>query len=90
MTPDLAISIGKDAIFTLLTTAAPILAIGFVVGLTVSLIQAVMQLHEITIVFVPKMVAIGFALVFFASWMLARLSTFTVTLFNSIPGMVSQ
>lgn len=90
MTPEFAINVGRDALWTLMLVSAPVLVVGFVVGILISLVQAVMQLHEITIAFVPKMIAIGVALVVFASWMLTKISIFTVSIFTGIPGVLNQ
>ena len=64
------------------------LLFGLVAGLGVSIFQALTQINEITLTFIPKIVATGAALILFGPWMLARLITFTTTLFQSLPDYV--
>ncbi len=59
----------------------PILLIGMVIGLVISLIQAVTQIQEQTLSFVPKIFAMGFAVMFVMPWMFQRLIDYTRTLF---------
>lgn len=78
------LSIGQDAIYTIIEVAAPILLVGLVIGLVVSIFQAMTQINEQTMVFIPKIVGILLALLVFGSWMLTRLIEFTNRLFGSI------
>jgi len=65
--------------------SAPVLSIGLVVGLVVSVFQAATQIQEMTLTFVPKIVAVGAALVIFGPWMMKSMVTFTQKLFISLP-----
>ncbi len=66
----------RDAIFVLLQVASPVMAVGLVVGLTVALFQALTQIQEMTLVFVPKIFAIFLSLLVFMPFMLNVLTAF--------------
>ena len=68
-----------------LMVSAPMLAFGLIVGLVISVLQAVTQIHEMTLTFIPKIVAVAFALLMFLPWMINLLTDFTTRLFESIP-----
>lgn len=70
-----------------LMISAPVLGIGLVVGLLVSVFQAATQIQEMTLSFVPKIIAVGAAVVLFGPWMLRSMVTFTTKLLVSIPGL---
>jgi len=82
MTPEFIISITQEAINTILWISAPVVIIAMMVGLTVSIIQAATQIQEMTLVFVPKMLAVFIGLALFASFMLDTLARFTRTIFD--------
>jgi len=85
LTPEFVVGFAQEAIKTTLLVSMPILGLGLVVGLTVSVFQAVTQIHEMTLTFVPKIVIILLALVFFASWMIEHLMVFTEMTMEQIP-----
>lgn len=76
-----AISLGRDAIFVCFMVAAPVLLISMVVGLIISVIQAVTQIQEPTLTFIPKIVASALAILFFGPFMLAMLTDFMSRIF---------
>jgi flagellar biosynthetic protein FliQ len=78
------IDIGRNALFAMLKIGAPVMLVALVVGLIVSLIQALTQIQEMTLTFVPKMLAIVVALLIFLPFMLSSLTTFTQTLYDRI------
>ena len=82
------IAIGRSALELTLTLAGPVLLFALVAGLAVSVFQALTQINEITLTFIPKIAATAAALVLFGPWMLARLVTFTIGLFSSLPNYV--
>ncbi len=89
MTTTFVVALGKDTIMTALMVVAPVMVVGFVVGITISLVQAIMQIQEMTLTFVPKLVAIGFALVICGHWMLEKLMVYTKNMlggFNQVIG----
>lgn len=71
-----ALDVGREAIWTMLAMAAPIMMVGLAVGLIIALFQALTQVQEMTLVFVPKIIAIFLALVVFMPLMGAVLGTF--------------
>ena len=88
MDPQLVIDIGRKAILTAGLLALPALATGLVIGLLVSIIQAVTQIHEMTLTFIPKIVAIALALYFFLPWMLRIILNYTSTLFLNFSSFI--
>lgn len=88
MTPDFVVGIMAETIKVTLFVAAPVLIVGLVVGVAISLFQAVTQVQEMTLVFVPKIVAVLVALVAALPWMINLLLTFTHNLYSNIPNYV--
>jgi len=70
---------------TVLMAASPVLITGLVVGLAVSIFQAVSQVHEMTLTFIPKIVAIFVAMMIFGPWMIRIVVNFAVAIFNNLP-----
>jgi flagellar biosynthesis protein FliQ len=85
MSPDLVVNIAKDAIEITLYLSLPILGVGLVVGLLVSLFQAVTQIQEATLTFVPKIVATFLSVLFLLPWMLDKMMSYTEQLISNIP-----
>ncbi len=85
MSTDLIMGIAFETIKVTLLVSAPMLLIGLVVGLIISIFQAVTQIQEMTLVFVPKIIAVLLALVFALPWMLDILVTYTQNIFMNIP-----
>lgn len=79
----------QDAIRTVLLVSAPPLLLGLIVGLVVSIFQAVTSIQEQTLAFVPKIVAVLLALIIFGGFMLATLEEFIINLYNAIPYLVN-
>jgi flagellar biosynthetic protein FliQ len=88
MTEDMVLSLGRDAIWTTVALAAPLLIASLVVGLLVSIFQAVTQINEATLTFIPKMIAIAVVLVVLAPWMTQMITSYTTELFTSLPNYV--
>ena len=84
MTELVVVKVLRDSLMTTLLVAAPILGVGTIVGLTVSIIQTTTSIQEQTLTFVPKMVAIFFTIIIFASWIIKTLVTYTYEIFNLI------
>jgi len=85
MTPQYVLSLGREAIMVTLMVSAPMLAFGLVIGLVISILQAVTQIHEMTLTFIPKIVAVAVALLIFMPWMINLMVDFTTRLLSSIP-----
>jgi len=88
MSADAAVGIIQRALIIALMLAAPMLLFGLVAGLLISIVQAVTQIQEMTLTFIPKMVAICFAVIIFGQWMLLTLMRFTREIFELIPQAV--
>lgn len=84
MSETFVVSIGKQAVIAALTVAAPVLIISMVVGLLISLFQAVTQIQEQTLTFVPKMLAIIVVFIILGPWMLQTLVEFIQNMLNNI------
>jgi len=87
MTGETVIAIAREAMETTLLVSAPMLISGLVIGLVISVFQAVTQIQEMTLTFIPKIVVVFIALVAFAPWMLDIMISFTTFIFNGIPEM---
>ncbi len=77
-------TIVQDAVMTILTVSAPMLGIGLVVGMVISVLQATTQINEQTIVFVAKILSVFAALIIFGPWMLTTLQEFTTRIYGYI------
>jgi flagellar biosynthetic protein FliQ len=82
------IGLGRGALELTFVLAGPVLLFSLVAGLAVSVFQALTQINEVTLTFIPKIIATAAALVLFGPWMLMRLTGFTTTLFQSLPTYV--
>jgi flagellar biosynthesis protein FliQ len=85
MSPEFVISFGRHAIEITLLLALPMLGLGLIVGLAISIFQATTSIQEMTLTFIPKILAIMTALIVFAPWMLEKMVTFTRTIIVNIP-----
>ncbi|MHB8140819.1 MAG: flagellar biosynthesis protein FliQ [Vulcanimicrobiaceae bacterium] len=77
-----AISLGREAIFVALLVAAPVLIVSMVIGIVISLFQAVTQIQEPTLTFIPKIIASALTILFFGPFMLALLTDFMARAFT--------
>lgn len=89
MNAQMVLTIGQEALMTLLIVAAPLLGVVLVVGLLVSLFQAVTQINEATLAFVPKLIAAIAVFAWAGPWMLNVLVEYIRRTIESIPGLVS-
>jgi flagellar biosynthetic protein FliQ len=85
MSVDLIIGMANEAIKVTLLLSAPMLIVGLVVGLIISIFQAVTQVQEMTLTFVPKIIAVMVALIVALPWMINLILSYTQNLFLSIP-----
>jgi flagellar biosynthetic protein FliQ len=90
MTEELIIKLGQDALRTTALLAAPLLISTLVVGLAVSIFQALTQINEATLTFIPKMIVVAVVFVLAGPWMLDVMSTYTTNLFDNIAVMVRE
>ena len=89
MTPETVLTIGRQALETLMTTASPILLVILVTGLLISILQALTQINEATLSFVPKLVLSSLVLVLAGPWMLSNLTDFISRMILSIPAAIN-
>ena len=85
MTQEFVIAFAQEAIKLTILVSMPLLGLGLIVGLVISIFQAVTQIHEMTLTFVPKIVIVLVALLYFSGWMLEHLMNYTITTFEQIP-----
>ncbi|WP_295502778.1 flagellar biosynthesis protein FliQ [Limnohabitans sp. Rim8] len=79
------IDLGRQALWTIALISAPLLLVALAVGLFVGIIQAATSINEMTLSFIPKLIAMALALLLFGSWMLVTLVDFTRSIFERIP-----
>ena len=85
MTPEFIVDFAKEAIGLTILVAMPMLGLGLIVGLMVSVFQAVTSIQEMTLSFIPKILAVMLGLIFFAPWMLDKMMTYTQKVIMNIP-----
>lgn len=84
MSSEFIIKLAGDAVYTVLKASAPMLVIGLVVGLIISVFQATTQIQEQTLAFVPKIVAVMLSILIFGPWILTTLVDFTYNILNNL------
>jgi flagellar biosynthesis protein FliQ len=87
MHSDLAVAMMADLFWTGLVVCIPVLGLVMLVGLSISILQVVTQVQEMSLTFVPKLLTAGIALVVFGPWMLRKLTQFCIRLWTQIPAM---
>ena len=88
MATDIYVALARDMFVATLKLGGPVLAVALLVGVAVSIVQAVTQIQEMTLTFVPKVIAIGLTVLVCGSWMLRSLVSFTEDLLRRIPEFV--
>jgi flagellar biosynthetic protein FliQ len=88
MDQDVVVSLATQAMSLALKISLPLLGVGLLVGVLISIIQAVTQIQEQTLSFIPKVLAMAAVLVIGGPWMLNQLLSYTSDLWTSIPNMV--
>ena len=88
MTPESVMTIGTRALEVTLMLSAPMLVMALVVGLLVGVFQAATQINEMTLSFIPKLIAMAATLAIAGPWMLKLIVGYTRELFESIPGLI--
>jgi flagellar biosynthetic protein FliQ len=81
------IQLGRSAIYTTLLVAMPMLAFSLVIGLAIAILQAITQIHEMTLTFIPKIISVALALIIFLPWMINMVLSYTNQLFAMIPAL---
>jgi flagellar biosynthetic protein FliQ len=88
MTPQTVLTLMQQALLVTALVSAPLLLTALIVGLVVSVLQAATQINEMTLSFIPKLIAMFAALILAGPWMLATLTDYVQRLFSSIPQMI--
>ncbi len=88
MTPEYIVDVAKRALEVTILVSAPMLGIGLVIGVAVSIFQAVTSIQEMTLSFIPKILGVMVAIVVFFPWMMQILLSFTAEIFINIPQYV--
>jgi len=84
MTSELLVQVAQGTVYTILIVTAPVLGVGLLIGLLVSIFQATTQIQEQTLAFIPKIVASLLTLIFVGPWMLRVLVEFTMGIFGNL------
>jgi len=88
MNPDIVVHLGAQALHMVLLLSLPMLAVALIIGIVISLFQAVTQIQEMTLTFVPKIIAVFLTLVLAAPWLVRTMVGFTRQLIESIPDLL--
>lgn len=88
MTIEVILKIAQESVYTILIVIAPVTGVALAVGLMVSIFQATTQIQEQTLAFVPKIVAVFLALLFFGGWMLREVVEFTQNLLGNLASFI--
>ena len=85
MTSDTAVELCRSAVLLALTIGGPVLLAALTIGLVIGLIQAMTQMHDQTLAFVPKMIGISLVVLFLLPWGLSRMTEYASDLIREIP-----
>ena len=88
MNQDVVISLALDAMALAMKVGLPLLMVGLIIGLVVSVFQAVTQIQEQTLAFIPKVIGLAIVMVVGGPWMLGQVVTYTQELYSAIPTLV--
>lgn len=85
MEPHIALDMGRETLLMAFKLSFPLLCIALVVGVSVSILQAVTQIQEMTLTFVPKLIAMAIAAAFFMPWIMTQIMGFARQMFGPMP-----
>jgi flagellar biosynthesis protein FliQ len=88
MTPELVLTIAREALTVTVLLSTPLLLAALVTGVVVGILQAATQINEMTLSFIPKLLALVMTLLVTGPWMLQLITSYTRNLFQTIPGML--
>lgn len=83
----MVVDIGREALWIAVLVSAPLLGVALAVGLSIGIVQAATSINEMTLSFIPKLLALALAVVLFGSWQLLTLVDFTRSMFQRIPAL---
>lgn len=84
MTPQTVMTLGREALMVALLLSAPLLGVGLIVGILVSILQAVTSIQDMTLSFVPKLIAGAAAVLLFGPWMMMLMVNFTARILGNL------
>lgn len=87
MHPDVALQMFSGLFWTALLVCGPVLGLTLLVGVVVSIVQVVTQVHDTSLTFIPKLITAGICLIAFGAWMLRKLVQYSTQLWTSIPNL---
>ncbi|MCU7918993.1 MAG: flagellar biosynthesis protein FliQ [Candidatus Thiodiazotropha sp. (ex Dulcina madagascariensis)] len=85
MTPDLALALSNEMLWTAIMVSAPVLGLSMLVGLIISILQVVTQIQEMSLTFIPKIFTVAVTLIIFGPWMLRSVMSFATSAISNIP-----
>jgi len=88
VTPETVLTIASESLTVTALLSAPLLLVTLVTGVLVGVLQAATQINEMTLSFIPKLIALALTLLVMGPWMLQVITGYTRTLFTNIPGML--
>ena len=88
MSGDLVVQLGQEALFIVMIVAAPMLGLGLIVGLMVSVFQATTSIQEQTLAFIPKIIAVFVAILIFGPWMLRIMTEYLTNILVNLTGYI--
>lgn len=88
MSGDLVVQLGQEALFIVMIVAAPMLGLGLIVGLMVSVFQATTSIQEQTLAFIPKIIAVFVAILIFGPWMLRIMVEYLTNILVNLPSYI--
>jgi len=88
MTPEFVVGFAREAIETTLMVAMPMLGVGLIVGVTVSILQTATQIQEMTLTMVPKIISIFLVLLYAFPWIMETMVSYTENIFKNIPNYI--
>jgi flagellar biosynthetic protein FliQ len=88
MRADSALQMVSGLLWTALLVCGPVLGLTLLVGIAISVVQVVTQIHDTSLTFVPKLITAGICLVVCGGWMLRKLAQFSIQLWSSIPALI--
>ena len=88
MSGDLVIQLGQEALMVVLLVSAPMLGLGLIVGLAVSVFQATTSIQEQTLAFIPKIIAVFVAVLIFGPWMLSIMVEYVTNMLGNLPSYI--
>ncbi len=88
MSGDLVVQLGQEALFIVMIVAAPMLGLGLMVGLMVSVFQATTSIQEQTLAFIPKIIAVFVAILIFGPWMLRIMTEYLTNILVNLPSYI--